>query len=1020
MSRTLFFLLFLLISASVFGQRYFIFNRLSRAEGLNTNSVNCVWQDQKGFLWVGTENGIQRFDGRKFIRFRTDGNEFSMPPFGVDQILDAGNGRMWIRQGRMIGQFDPVSFHYYTVPVETERAYPPQSNLQLYTDSKGNTFLCIAKYGLLWYDPAQSKFTEDNLPISVPEDWPVSSLFEDTQTGNYWISSERGLALYESATQSLIYHGHNPSKHPFFETFSHTFVNNFYIDKNNTWWIFYWDFDPRGEKAEVLHYCPEKNESLNDTLGFHAAFPGYAELAWIYETRLGQVWMGGINALLKHNSETGTLIQYRKTAPKEYEIKCREIKQMFEDREGNSWLSTDNGLYILTPEKSVMNYVFETQSKDKDIMVTSILETRSKDNWLGTWGNGILTFDDQFKPVKHEMYSSLPRDKLPNYYLVWDLCQHSLSGHVWSVCQGGAIAVFDPGKKSTVAFVWPPVFKYSTIRKVVEDKDGNLLFGTQSGQLIRWRYGTEISDENFEIVRDFKTAVFALYRDREDRIWVGTHSDGVFAMDPSVTDVLHHFIEKPFHETQNTGNSVQDIVQLNDSIFFVSSGFLDIININSGEVKVLTQYQGLPGGNVSQMLIDDKDVLWFTSNNGLVSYNYENNIFVSYNERNGIIMADKSTNAKFRMQNGEFWFGGENVLFGFRPEGLKFKTAPPDVTLTDFKLFDTFIPLDSLLSSEKVVFQPHENSFTIYFSSLSFTQQDQLVYYYKMEGVDKDWNRAENNLTASYTTLAPGDYVFHVKCINMQGLESLNTTTLRMTILPHFYQTRWFIALFFLLIAGLTYLFYRMRLNKLLAVERIRIKVARDLHDDVGSTLSTINILSSMAKTKLLTDPVKTSEYISKITDNSQQMMEAMDDIVWSIKPDNDNMQKIVARMREYASSILEPRNVDVSFHVEEKIYDLRLNMETRRDVFLIFKEAVNNSAKYSRCTKVDIFITHEHKELKIRIADNGIGFNSQTADSGNGLGNMQKRAEALRGEIKIESEKGKGTRILLLIPVTG
>jgi signal transduction histidine kinase len=252
----------------------------------------------------------------------------------------------------------------------------------------------------------------------------------------------------------------------------------------------------------------------------------------------------------------------------------------------------------------------------------------------------------------------------------------------------------------------------------------------------------------------------------------------------------------------------------------------------------------------------------------------------------------------------------------------------------------------------------------------------------------------------------------------MQGLESANITKLYIDISPHFYQTRWFLTLIILSAIGLTYLFYRLRLNRLLAVERIRNKVARDLHDDVGSTLSTINILSSMAKTKLLTDPVKSSEYISKITHNSQNMMEAMDDIVWSIKPDNDNMQRIVARMREYASSILEPKDIEIEFGIDEKVEELKLNMESRRDLFLIFKEALNNSAKYSQCTQVKVYIGTENKKLVIRITDNGIGFNVQTADSGNGLGNMQKRAEVLRGLLNIKSEEGKGTEISLIIPV--
>ena len=1019
MLRTVFILFLVVLNLQTFGQMSFVFNRFSRSDGLNTNNINCIWQDKKGFLWIGTENGIHRYDGRKFVSFFAEKEENRIPPFGVDQIMDAGNGKIWFRQGALLGMFDPVTFNYYHVPVDLQTRLSAQNNLQLFRDSRGNTFLCAARYGLLWYNPEQNKFTEENLPIKIPEGWPVTSLFEDTLTGDYWICSTKGLAVYHSTTGSLNFHGNNPGKIPFFESYNLSAVNNFFIDKNRTWWIFYWDFNAEAERAEIIHFDPANNKTLNDTLGLKSSFSGYSELNWIFETQGNQIWIGGINALLRHIPEEKSLVQYRNSSPGVYDIRCREIKQMFEDRENNLWLCTDNGLYIVTQEKSVLNYVFQNRTPGKDIMVNAILETNDLENWLGTWGNGVLTFDDHFVQTRHNMYNGVPQQQLLNLELVWDLCQHSLSGNIWSGCQNGNLAVFDPVNKKPVAFLEPPAFRKETVRQILEDKDGNLLFGTHGGRLIKWDKSSAIANESFEVIREFNTSIFVLFRDNANRIWVGTNNSGVFVLDPEGENVISQFKEKPFINSGPVGNYVTDIEQLNDSIFFVSTGFLDVININSGKVEVLTRYDGLPGGGVSQLLVDSEGILWFVNNNGLASYNYEKNIFIPYTERNGLIMADKSNLAKFKMKNGEFWFGGENLMFGFRPEGLKFKTAPPDVTLTDFKLFNNYISLDSLLTHEKVSLKPDQNTFSIYFSSLSFTQQDKLVYYYKMDGIDDDWIKAEVNPFVNYSSLSPGKYVFNVKCINMQGVESANITRLYIDISPHFYQTQWFMGLIILVAFGITYLFYRLRLNRLLAVERIRNKVARDLHDDVGSTLSTINILSSMAKTKLLTDPVKTSEYISKITHNSQNMMEAMDDIVWSIKPDNDNMQRIVARMREYASSILEPKDIEIEFSIDEKVEELKLNMESRRDLFLIFKEALNNSAKYSQCTQVKVYIGTENKKLLIRITDNGIGFNVQTADSGNGLGNMQKRAEALRGLLNIKSEEGKGTEVSLMIPVT-
>jgi signal transduction histidine kinase len=222
-----------------------------------------------------------------------------------------------------------------------------------------------------------------------------------------------------------------------------------------------------------------------------------------------------------------------------------------------------------------------------------------------------------------------------------------------------------------------------------------------------------------------------------------------------------------------------------------------------------------------------------------------------------------------------------------------------------------------------------------------------------------------------------------------------------------------------MILAMIGYGMHRLRLTRVLAVEKIRARVSRDLHDDMGSTLSTINILSSMAKAKMGSDPKKTAEYIGKIGDNSQRMMEAMDDIVWAIKPDNDTMQRLIARMREFATNVLEAKDILIEFSADDSLNDLKPDMEYRRDLFLLFKEAVNNAAKYAQGTKVAITIGTEFHKLKLVVADNGKGFDTKQADTGNGLGNMQRRAAALRGNLQIISEPGKGTSITLTSPLT-
>lgn len=216
-------------------------------------------------------------------------------------------------------------------------------------------------------------------------------------------------------------------------------------------------------------------------------------------------------------------------------------------------------------------------------------------------------------------------------------------------------------------------------------------------------------------------------------------------------------------------------------------------------------------------------------------------------------------------------------------------------------------------------------------------------------------------------------------------------------------------------------LFNRYKLKKKLEQQNqllsVRNNIAKDLHDEIGSTLTSIKILSEVSKNNLDKDQQKAFSFLQKITEQSSQMQQGMSDIVWAIKPDNDRLENMLVRMREYASHTLEPKNIEAIFLTEEPVLVQSLNMQQRRDFFLIFKEAINNAAKYSQASKVEISISKDRDQLQLRISDNGIGFDSCKETSSNGLKNMMARAEALKGSVHIQSEPGKGTTVLAKVP---
>jgi hypothetical protein len=242
------------------------------------------------------------------------------------------------------------------------------------------------------------------------------------------------------------------------------------------------------------------------------------------------------------------------------------------------------------------------------------------------------------------------------------------------------------------------------------------------------------------------------------------------------------------------------------------------------------------------------------------------------------------------MKDGRIVFGNARGFVYFNPASIDEAIVPSDAVISGFRIFDKSLSVDSLFQhNNKIRLKYFQNYITIQFASLRNIMYNPPVYYYMLDGINKDWVTTQNP-EATYSYLPPGNYTFKVKCISTEGIPSANITSFTITIAPAFYQAWWFYTLIAIFISAIIYFIYRQRINKLLALEKLRTKVARDLHDDMGSTLSTINILSSMAKTKMTDNPQKTSEYISKISDNSQRMMEAMDDIVWSIKPANDSM----------------------------------------------------------------------------------------------------------------------------------
>jgi ligand-binding sensor domain-containing protein/two-component sensor histidine kinase len=1017
-------LLFLIQPARA--QRGLAFIRFSTEDGigLSSNVVYSMYQGSKGFMWVGTANGLQRFDGRKFIQFSTAGPESEPMPYTMAaQIMPVDSGKLLVSfpLQHEFGIFNPRSFKYKKTNLRNQLPITARAEFKLWRDNQGQLLLNISGRELLMYHQQQNAFLPYTV-YNVPKGWRINlnGFFDDAKKNQVWLACDSGLVIYDRASRQTWSRHNNPHNLPIFKQPKlQDHITEVYIDRKRRIWLFSWP-SWAGVSRRQYKFCLDSTGSRflhQDTLGLNLPIEGYTEYHGIFEPKEGGMWVYGLGVLLNYDMASGRFLLHRNTdVASSLSVDYNAVHQIMQDKDGALWIATDRGLYFTGYDDdsfATTNVIFARQREQTSF--TDLLQMPNGDYWLSSWGSGIHSLSKELMTVPNHVYKQKPEDQLPKNiaaeaYLPWTLCLEPRSTKVWIGCNKGILIIHDTVKKTT-RYLQPEACNKSTIRFIGADAKNRLWLGTQAGRLVKWEKG------RFTVVQDIGTIIYKIFFDKSGIIWLATHEKGLYAIDPESSRILQHYTSEK-GKGKLFSNTGTDIEQLNDSTIVYGAGALNFINKKTGAVRIIEYGKGLPSNTVKRLRMDNTGFLWIITSNGLCRYNPRNDRITTYGRSDGILLAEQTGATDYFDVQGRLLFAGQNALIMFNPASYSNSKPPADVTITDFRLFNQFLPADSLAQLPEIRLDHNQNTFAIHFASLSYMQRNKLAYYYKMNGIDKGWNLADGSDVVNFQLLPPGWYTFQVYCETIEGIRSKNITTLEFYIRPPYWHTKWFWSCIVFLAGLFTYFIHNLRVNRLLAVEKLRNRVARDLHDDMGSTLSTINILSSMAKTKMHTDTVKTSEYLSKIGDNSQRMMEAMDDIVWSIKPTNDSMQRIAARMREFATSVLEAKDIGINFLVQEEVFYVKLNMEARRDFFLLFKEAVNNAAKYSKATAVSVKLELRHRTLMLTVQDDGEGFDVATADSGNGLGNMHKRADSMNGKVRIQSAPQIGTTVIVTIPL--
>jgi len=1020
-------LLFLILSYSHAQDNQIRFNHISIEHGLSQASVFSIVQDKTGFMWFATQDGLNKYDGYSFTVYRHD---------PLDSNTVAGIGIK-----------------------------------KLYVDSDGNLWVITLDNKLDRYDPDRALFIHYDLKVINPFDNSsvnISSIVEDV-SGQLWICSGKGsLYRYNSEKDNFIYQKLNNDSE---DLIGKVHVQCLFANSADIIWMGTWEglikINISSGKIKKFQNVPGNEHSLGGNMVFD-----------ITEDASGNLWVasvnGGVSVL---NKRTGKFKVYRNNPADPKSLSSDRVFSIFKDSRSNIWIGTiDKGLDLFNNEDETFINFHHVPSLNWSISsgaVMSIYEDRSGAIWFATLSGGANRFNRRSQNFMHITHDASDKGSI-SQNTVLAVCEDN-RGALWVGTDGGGVNLRLPGEENFEHYLQNPsgfgsnsitsiyedrsgriwigtdpgvntaaggVFTYSKktntfipfdkldikaggITTFCEDTTGNIWIGTSADGVLRYDIengrATSFKHDKNKQASISGNSVFAIYKDKQGSLWLGTVGKGLNRFD-SETGTFESFLNNPENPNSISSNTVWCFNEDNNGNLWMGTwgGGLNIFNMENRTFKSFTVKDGLPS-NVIYAILPDKDgSLWLSTSRGLVKFNTKDYSCKNYDNADGLQNIEFNQGAFCTSKDGRFYFGGTNGVTAFYPEEIIENQSVPTIVITNFNVFDKpLFPGQSIGSINEITLSYKQNFFSFEFAALDFTAPGKNQYSFMLEGVDKNWVDAGNRRFASYTDISPGEYKFKVKGSNNDGIWSETEATVSIIITPPFWQTWWFRILVLAFLAGLLYAFYRYRLNKLLEVERTRVRIARDLHDDISATITGIVYFSDAIekevgekKTPML------QKLISLIHESATNVQESMSDIIWSINPENDKLETVIPKFRRYASDLCESKGINYDIQIPESFAGKSLTMEKRRNLWLVFKEMVTNAVKHSDCTELNISISIKDSILNLIVSDNGKGFDLDKPSEGNGVKNVYARSKSLNGEIKLITEPGKGTEWELSIPI--
>jgi len=990
------------------------FEHFTSEQGLSA-SVNRIIQDAYGFMWLGTADGINRFDGRNFIVYRNiAGDTTSLVNNIINALCTDLAGHVWVATngGVCYYNFEDDAFHQVDLPdtlekLDLHRVYAIAS------DEAGHVWIATRTHLHRWH--AGQKLESYSVPGH--DQVQIKYLYADDHK-NVWLGTASSVIRYQ--TESKVFTSVKVTSPFTIERNFDATVHPILPYKGDTLLIGSWygglqKVYPSGEELKCIPYIDEIETDQRKHI-----------IVGISPAPNGNYWIGTYgNGLSIFNSHTSRFTgHYHHDPSNSKSLSDDYINDVFTDNSGIVWIGTDVGLDKYDPFTQQFQSI-SIPSFTGEFSVyripSSILEADQHPDQIIISVSGAGIYEYNTSTDEFILHRNDPQDphSLPDNS-VYTICRDQ-QGRYWVGSRSGVcITKGDFKKYNPLKLPGNPLS--IGVHDIIQDHDGSFWFGTTSNGLFHYDEATKkltsyAHDENDpSSLSDNK--VFCLTQDQDGFVWIGTQNRGLCRLNPQTNEIINFL-----HDKKDPGsipdNGIYDLHEdANHFLWIATENGLAKMNLKDFKVTNFSTANGLCNNDIYSITEDHEGKYWLATNNGISRFDPQKQTFKNYFISDGL-PTNRLTGSVYFSGDGILYLGTSGMITFCKPNMMQMNRHVPSVVITNFKVFDEKEPIMRQGSDlQPINLSYTQNMITFDFAALNFTNSILNQYAYRLEGFDDHWITCGNKQSATFTNLDGGTYTFHVKAANNDGIWNEEGAKVTITVQSPFWETWWFYLLCLLAISGTLYGAYRFRIQQLLRLQQMRLRISRDLHDDIGSTLSSINMISSMAHDRNPGD-LKVPELFQTIANASHQAMELMNDIVWSINPKNDRMEMILIRMRQYVSEILEAANISFTLDMDESCEQVSLSIDKRKDFYLIFKEAINNMAKYSKAKHAGIRMSYLHRELTLSIADDGVGFSPDKIHSGNGLKNMKARAQQLKGELTIHAQPDAGTLIELKIPVT-